>query len=217
MRLNKATLAPILLTAALVAACSTSGSAGTTSRTSESPLVLSQSNSSTSTPDEGLVGRWERVTTCQELVGNLEKAGLALLAPYAWLGATSSTGESSFAPGSPEPTLGHPCTGALARTHAHFFDESGQFGSLDWLGGQVDDGSYQIIDGNTFSIGSVAFHYRIVNGDTLTLSPVLTKVMLRQARGARRGNPVEFSAAGWAVSVAFAGYTWKRVPCEGWC
>jgi hypothetical protein len=217
MRRNKARLAPVLLAVALVAACGSSRLASETSGTSKNPLALPASSSATSTPVEGLAGRWERVTTCQELVGNLRKAGLALLAPYAWLGQTSSTGESSFAPGSPEPTLGHPCTGALARTHAHFFDESGQFGSLDWLGGQVDDGSYQIIDGNTFSIGSVAFHYRIVNGDTLTLSPVLTKAMVRQARGVRRGNPVEVSAAGWAVSVAYAGYTWKRVPCEGWC
>ena len=215
MRLNKPTLTLVLLATALVAACAANSSAGTTSGTSESPLTFSPSSSSTSTPVEGLAGRWERMTTCQELVGNLRKAGLALLAPYAWLGQTSSTGESSFAPGSPEPTLGHPCTGALARTHSHFFDESGQFGSLDWLGGRVDDGSYQIR--NTFSIDSVAFHYRIVNGDTLTLSPVLTKAMVRQARGARRGNPVEFSAAGWAVSVAYAGYTWKRVPCEVWC
>jgi hypothetical protein len=84
---------------------------------------------------------------------------------------------------------------------------------LDWLGGQVDDGSYRIVNGNTFRIGNVAFHYRILDGDTLMLSPVLTKAMVRKALA----DPQEFSEAGWAVSVAYAGYTWRRVPCEGWC
>jgi hypothetical protein len=85
------------------------------------------------------------VTTCQELVSELDMAGLALLAPNAWSGQTSSTGLSSFAPGSPKPTRAHPCTGALSREHSHFFSQSGQFGSLDWLGGQVDNGPYDLL------------------------------------------------------------------------
>ena len=47
----------------------------------------------------------------------------------------------------------------------------------------------------------------------LSLTPVLTKTMVRQALA----HPQEFSDAGWAVSVAYAGHLWKRVPCEGWC
>jgi len=162
----------------------------------------------------GLVGEWKRVITCQELVSELDKAGLAPLAPYVWLGQTSSTGRGSYAAGSPKPTKAHPCTGALKRAHSHFFSQSGQFGSLDWLGGQVDNGPYQIINNNTVYIGSppsgATFHYRIVHGDTLTLSPVLTKAMLRKALA----HPQKFSAALWAVSVAYAGHTWKRVPCQ---
>ena len=165
----------------------------------------------------GLIGRWERVTTCQELVNELDKAGLAPLAPDAWRGQTSSTGLSSFASGSPKPTKAHPCTGALNRQHSHFFSQSGQFGSLDWLGGQVDNGPYRIINNNTVYIGSppiaATFRYRILHGDTLMLSPVLTKAMLRQALA----HPQKFSAAFWAVSVAYAGSTWKRVPCQDWC
>jgi hypothetical protein len=157
------------------------------------------------------------VVTCQELVSELGKAGLAPLAPYAWLGQTSSTDQSSFAPGSPKPTKAHPCTGALKREHSHFFDQSGQFGSLDWLGGQVDNGPYRIINHNTVHIGSppagATFHYRILHGDTLMLSPVLTKAMIRKALA----HPQKFSAAGWAVSVGYAGYSWKRVPCQNWC
>jgi hypothetical protein len=157
------------------------------------------------------------VTTCQELVNELDRAGLAPLAPYAWLGQTSSSGQSSFAPGSPKPTKAHPCTGALKREHSHFFNKSGQFGSLDWLGGQVDNGPYRIINGNTVYISSppigAAFHYRILHGNTLMLSPVLTSVMIRKALA----HPQKFSVAGWAVSVAYAGYSWKRVPCQSWC
>jgi hypothetical protein len=157
------------------------------------------------------------VVTCQELAGELRKAGIGPLAPYAWLGQTSSTGQGSFAAGSPKPTRVHPCVGALAREHSHFFTSSGQFGSLDWLGGQVDSDQYRIIDSSTIRIGSppggVTFHYRILHGNSLMLAPVLTKTMLRHALA----DPRKFSAAGWAVSVAYAGYEWKRVPCRSWC
>jgi hypothetical protein len=202
------TLALLFGVTIVTVGCGSSSSTGPSSGTSHSTVA-----SSASMPVAGLVGRWERVVTCQELVSNLQKAGLGPLAPYAWLGQTSSTGQSSFAPGSPKPTSAHPCTGALRRKHSHFFDHSGQFGSLDWLGGQVDNDSYRIINGNTFRIGSVAFHYRILHGQTLMLSPVLTKAMVRRALA----HPQKFSAAGWAVSVAYAGDTWKRVPCQSWC
>jgi hypothetical protein len=116
---------------------------------------------------------WERVVTCQQLVAELRKAGLGVTAPYVWLGQTSSTGESSFKPGSPKPTKAHPCTGAIPRLHSHFFTASGQFGSLDWKGGQVDDGSYHIVNSNTFHIGSpgVTFHFRILHGQHAHVVP----------------------------------------------
>jgi hypothetical protein len=206
----KATLALLFAVTTLTAGCGPGSSTDPPSETSHSAVA-----SPTSTPVAGLVGRWERVVACQELVSDLDKAGLGPLAPYAWLGQTSSTGQTSFAPGSPRPTKAHPCTGALRRRHSHFFNQSGQFGSLDWLGGQVDDGPYRIINGNTVRIGSpgVAFHYRILHGNTLMLSPMLTKDMGDQALA----HPQKFNAAGWAVSVAYAGYTWKRVPCQSWC
>ncbi len=193
--------------------CSSNSATSPPAGASHSPTTAPSASSAAA----GLVGRWERVTTCQELVGELDKAGLGPLAPYAWSGQTSSTGLSSFAPGSPKPTQAHPCTGALSREHSHFFSQSGQFGSLDWLGGQVDNGPYRVINNNTLYIGSppiaATFHYRILRGDTLLLTPVLTTAMLRQALA----HPDKFSAAFWAMSVAYAGYTWKRVPCQNWC
>lgn len=206
----KAIVALFVAVAALTVGCGASSSSGRPSAPSAGPVA-----SPTSTPTAGLVGRWEQVLTCQELVGELDKAGLGSLTVYAWLGQTSSTGQSSFAPGSPKPTSAHPCTGALPRVHSHFFNPSGQFGSLDWLGGQVDEDPYRIVNQNTVRIGSpgVAFHYRILHGNTLMLAPVLTKAMIRKALA----DPTEFSAAGWAVSVAYAGHPWKRVPCQSWC
>jgi hypothetical protein len=157
-----------------------------------------------------LVGRWQRLTTCQQLVADLKQAGLGATVAQAWVGQTSSTGESSFKPGSPKPTLAHPCTGAIPRLHSHFFGASGRFGSLDWKGGQVDDGTYKIINERTFRIGPVHFRFRILKGNTLMLTPVLTKAMVRQAVA----HPQQFSPAFWAVTVAYAGDTWKRVPCS---
>jgi hypothetical protein len=160
-----------------------------------------------------LVGRWTQVISCPELVHALRKAGLGALATTAWTGETSSTGESSYAPGSPSPTRSQPCRGAIPRRHSHFFTESGAFGSLDWTGHPVDDGTYRIIDSHSMRIGSVTFRYSISGGNKLSLAPVITAAMRRKALA----DPTKFSDAGWAVSVAFAGHAWKRVKCAGWC
>lgn len=159
-----------------------------------------------------LVGRWERLNTCQELVADLKRAGLGATVAQAWVGQTSSTGESSFKPGSPKPTLAHPCSGAIPRKHSHFFSTSGRFGSLDWNGGQVDDGPYRIVNTHTVEIGMahVRFRFTIRGGRTLSLSPILTQAMVRQANA----HPPQFSPAFWAVTVAYAGHAWKRVPCS---
>jgi negative regulator of replication initiation len=86
---------------------------------------------------------------------------------------------------------------------------------LDWQGGQVDDGLYKIINDHTVHIGDPGanFRFRILNGNKLMLTPVLTKAMVRQAVA----HPAQFSGAGWAVSVAYAGHTWRRAPCSRWC
>jgi hypothetical protein len=57
------------------------------------------------------------------------------------------------------------------------------------------------------------FRFRILNGRQLMLTPVLTTAMVQSALA----HPSMFSAAGWAVSVAYAGHTSKRVPCKAWC
>jgi hypothetical protein len=156
-----------------------------------------------------LIGQWQRVTTCKELVDDLKRAGLGATVAQAWVGQTSSTGESSFKPGSPKPTRAHPCRGAIARKHSHFFTASRNFGSLDWRGGQVDDGSYRIVNRTTVNINDVLFHFAVKNDRTLSLAPVLTRAMIRKAVA----QPAGFTPAFWAVTVAYAGHAWKRVRC----
>jgi hypothetical protein len=205
MQPRTATLGLVLALGILATGC---GSHDPATSTSPTPKVTR----SATAPSGDVVGRWTRDVRCSELTHDLEKVGLAPLAPYAWLGQTSSNGQGSYAAGSPRPTSAHPCTGALPRQHSHFFTSSGQFGSLDWLGGQVDDGRYSVTGDGTLKVGAVSFHYRVEH-DTLRLTPVLTPAMIDKALS----RPGEFSDAGWAVSVAYQGSTWRRAPCGHWC
>jgi hypothetical protein len=77
------------------------------------------------------------------------------------------------------------------------------------MGGQVDDDIYKIVDEHSVRIGRVSFRFSIFNNNRLTMTPLLTKAMIRQALAHPKDSP-----AFWAVSVAYAGHTWKRVPCS---
>jgi hypothetical protein len=92
-------------------------------------------------------------------------------------------------------------------------DRFAVFGSLDKNEQQVDDGTYEIIDAHTFTIGDSTFRYTVTGGDTLTLEPVITRTQRRETRASRQ----DFTTGSWMVSVAYEGTTWKRVHCEGWC
>jgi hypothetical protein len=188
----------IAFTAATVA-CGSNGS--TSTPTAPSP---------TETPASPLVGTWSRVTTCDESFQAFTRAGFE-----------ESVIEEHVLPGLADPSNGwlpggqiadptHPCEGAVPREHSHFWTEFGTFGSFDWKGNQVDEGTYEIIDDETlvmpygFEQGppiQVELRYQI-RGDTLTLDPVIpsdcsTKHCLE--------------AALWSVSVAYPGETWERV------
>lgn len=148
---------------------------------------------------EPLVGTWERVTRCEELVSALEQFGLEdwtleFIAGNGFVPGVTSADQIS------DPA--DPCEGAVPREHSHFFTPEGEFGSLDWNGEQVDDGTYEIIDDQTFVVSKespdVTFHYTIQH-DTITFDPVIPDCA-----------PVCFEAA-WSVSVAYPGETWDQV------
>jgi hypothetical protein len=157
--------------------------------------------------NSALVGRWERVTTCHDLVRALAKAGLRTTAPAMLAGNGLVTGTAK--------QLAHKvniCKGAVPRRHSHFFTATGQFGSIDYNGKQVDDGMYRLVDARTVRINDGTFHFRI-SGRELRLEPVISAAARRKALA----QPLQFSTAGWQVAVAFPGYAWTRVPCAGWC
>lgn len=85
-----------------------------------------------------IVGVWERETTCTELVRVLNEAGLGRRAAEFVAG-------NGFVPGVErvdqldDPSS--PCEHAVPRTHSHFFTPAGAFGSRDWNGEDVDDGT----------------------------------------------------------------------------
>jgi hypothetical protein len=140
------------------------------------------------------------MTTCEELVAALNQAGLDQF-------AFSAVAGNGFVPGvstadqivDPE----NPCQGAVPRMHSHLFTADGQFGSLNWNGEQVDDGTYTVVDDRTLVISKefpdVTFHFEI-QGDTILFDSVIPDCA---AQGC-------FEAL-WAVSVAYPGKTWERV------
>jgi len=164
---------------------------------SASPLQADPTGVSDVNP---IVGTWSRLTTCRQLVAVLEKASL----DDAVLDSVSGNG---FVPGVTQPDQivdpADPCVGAVPRKHSHFFTAEGRFGSLDWRGDQVDEGTYRISKNHTIAIrnpdASVRFHYRIVNGTTLLLDPILPVCAARTC-----------FAAVWGVSVAYPGRAWHR-------
>lgn len=186
--------------ALLAAACSSTATHHAPPRSTEGAPVSPAG--STSRPDQpALVGVWQRTQKCAELAGLLDAAGMKqaipdMVAGDGWVPGVDKVSELA--------DTSHPCAGAVARRHSHFFTVDGKFGSLDAAGQQVDDGQYRIVDDHTFAIGTeagreVRFHYRVVDGDTISFTPVIP-----------RCRPSCFDAI-WSVSVAYQGYTWHRV------
>jgi hypothetical protein len=185
---------PVLLTAgALAVGCGASGAASA----GDAPAAKAS-----------IVGRWQQTHKCTWLVHALKEAHLRPLAPGVI---------GDYFPNKTPQQLArkrHLCRGATPQRHSHFFTSDGGFGSVDQHGQQVDEDAYRVINGRTVRIGNVRFRYQITSGDeVLALQPVITKRMRREALA----DPLEFSAAGWSVAVAYPGHTWKRVSCGPWC
>ena len=107
-------------------------------------LAFAGSVSAKSSP---IVGRWQMIRTCQNVVGALKAAGLRPLAPAV---------VGDYFPNQTPQQLAKKkslCQGAKPQIHSHFFTADGKFGSLDQRGEQVDDGTYQV-SGSTLKIGN---------------------------------------------------------------
>jgi hypothetical protein len=183
-------LATSLLVALAVLAGSFSGAA--TAKTGKAAAPTS------ATSQPALVGTWRRVTTCAELATALTKSGLKKF-------VLEFVAGNGFIPGVTRADQiadpANPCRGAVPRKHSHFFTKNRKFGSLDWRGQPVDDGTYRLVDNRTVVIfkefPKVTFHYRI-RSRTITFAPVIP-----------RGCST-FRCA-WAISMAYPGKSWQRV------
>jgi len=168
---------------------------------STSTSAQTETSESTPSPTATIVGNWQRVTTCDERVTALKRAGLGKFA------VEHAAGEG-WIPGvtSPEQINDpeHPCEGAIPLKHGHFFTEDGLFGSTDDQDDQVDDGTYRVIDEDTILVekefGNVTFNYRIEDDGTLLLDPVMPKCTKNGC-----------FAAQWAVAVSYLGLPWEPV------
>jgi hypothetical protein len=190
----------VLLAAVLAAAC------GGGSATTPSVASATSAAAATGPPESTIVGRWEQVHTCQQLLRALNSVDLLPIAP-------SVIGYFPDKPPEQIAQKAHVCQGAKPELHSHFFTSNSGFGSLDQNDQQVDEGTYRLIDARTIRIQNpdvdVSFHFRIV-GKVLKLYPVITDAMQEEALA----HPLDFSAAGWAVAVSYIGQPWHRVPCD---
>jgi hypothetical protein len=172
-------------------------------------VVLLAFEGSVSAKSSPIVGRWQMVRTCQNVVGALQAAGLRPL-------GAGVVGDY-FPNQTPQQLArkGNLCKGAKPQIHSHFFTAAGKFGSLDQNGEQVDDGNYET-NGSTLKISnsdvSGSFRFRI-QGKTLMLKPLLTSALKQEALA----DPLNFHTAGWMVAVAINGHPWNRIPCKTWC
>ena len=145
-----------------------------------------------------VLGSWTAITTCSAQYNALMKwPGLRKYAKEMVVG-------NGFIPGTSQVSQlkdpARPCLGAVPRRHSHFFTKSGRFGSRDWNGEDVDDGSYTLKGTNRIVIHkefpSVTFTYAIKD-KTIKFTPLIPKTCST------------FRCA-WSVSMAIPGTPWAR-------
>jgi hypothetical protein len=191
----KARLAVLAIAVLVTTGCGADGGSTTTAQPTGEPSEGPAADVTVSP----LVGVWARVTTCAELLKALKDAGMERYAAETVIG-------NGFVPSIRNPKdldPSDPCKGSVPREHSHFFTDDGSFGSLDWNGDPVDDGTYELVDNDTFAISKefpdpVTFHFEI-EGDSIIFDPVIPKC-----------RPKCFESL-WSVTVAYPGKEWKRV------
>ena len=151
----------------------------------------------TSRESAGLVGTWLGVHDCQRIFDLMTGSGMPEQALLNIVDAGVLPGVEKV---SDIADPAHPCAGAVDIKHSHFFTAGGIFGSRDANGRQVDDGHWSIVDGSTFEIGGVQFHYQVA-GDTLRMEPVSV--------GSCPTNG-EWCQEAWKLMVAMPGMAWTR-------
>ena len=142
-----------------------------------------------------IVGEWVATQECQRVADMLAAAGFdEFIAEQIY----------EFLPGADSPEdvdQDKPCPNAVPLQHSHFFTAGGRFGSRDYAGRLVDDGTYEV-RGSTLVINGAAFQHE-VSGDVLTLQPEPIDVSGCTTRECR------FEGA-WVLMVSMPGTEWVR-------
>ena len=197
---------PLLVALSIsMAACSGSAAsapvASPTTAASPSAAASAEAPASASTAagQTSIVGEWVGVHDCERIVSMLRGAKLDEFLPDAIYG-------NGLVAGDPQATAladpKYPCEGAVQRKHSHFFTASGEFGSKDFNGERVDDGTYTLEGEDGLVINGSRFKYEI-HGDELSLEPEPVDISGCTTRECR------FPAT-WVLMVAMPGMTWKR-------
>ena len=161
------------------------------------PTASASASASAQTP--AIVGEWVGVHDCARIVPILREAGLEEFVLESVYGNGLVPGVTSE-DGLKDPE--NPCDGAVERKHSHFFTADGRFGSKDFDGQQVDDGTYTLEGDDGIVINGMRFRYEIT-GDELTLEPEPVDISACTTKECRFG-------AAWVLMVAMPGMTWTR-------
>jgi hypothetical protein len=169
-----------------------------------SPAANPPLASPTASGTSAIVGEWVGTHDCERIVSLLGTAGLDEFALEAVYGNGLVPGVTSEE-GLQDPE--HPCNGAVPRQHSHYFTADGLFGSKDYNGQQVDDGTYEIQGEDVIVINDRPFRFHI-EGDELTLEPQPVDISACTTKECR-------FAATWVLMVAMPGMTWTRGSIPG--
>ena len=151
--------------------------------------------------DVAIVGSWHRAQSCQEMLAVFDAAGVAQ-SHLGWL-------QGNFFGGAPGPTVGDVCEGALGPLeHEHFFTDSGEFGSHNEHGQQVDNGDYELVDDDTLVFPSHATEFGY-NGDLSVNYEITDDVVTFDVVLPDECEDTCKDAYAWALS-AFASGPWTR-------
>jgi hypothetical protein len=150
-----------------------------------------------------LVGEWVGIHDCQAIVDALRAAGFDESVVLETVVGNGLVPDANTPEDLADPA--DPCRDAVLREHSHFFTAEGAFGSRDFDGRQVDEGTYEILDKDTLSISgrgdenrpvTAEFGFKI-DADTLTLEALVPDGCLTPD-------------CQWAIMVAMAGQPMKR-------
>ena len=199
----------LVTTAVAIGACAPQPSGGITAApptVGPSPTVAAPPPTAgpTTSPASAIVGEWVGFHECERMTTLLHDAGLDEFVAESVYGNGLVPGAASEAD-LKDPS--QPCLDAVRRAHSHFFTASGEFGSRDFNGQRVDDGSYEIQGNDVVVINGTPFGFR-VEGDELTLTPKPVDITGCTTKECR------FEAA-WVLMVAMPGITWTRGTIPG--